>query len=106
MLRSEWAEKHWQPVDFPSRLRPHVKLFNAVRVAGRYSIAPQDEEMTEVGAIIGWGATLEAALEMIDEIAKQVAGYGLVIPTGSLEKAQEQISDLAACGLSVFTEGS
>lgn len=102
ILKSEWAEKHWQPVEIPEEVRSFVKLFNPVKVDGRYHVAPQEDELCEVGAVIGYGDTLEAALEMVDRVGEQVSGYGLKAEHGSLDTAVEQMQQLTEFGIPLF----
>lgn len=102
IMSSDWAEKHWQAIDFPEALRHRVKLFNSVRVEGKLHIAPQEEEISQIGAILGWGETLESALKMVDETAEEIAGYGVTIPRGSLDEAEKRIEQLDKTGIKLF----
>lgn len=102
ILRSSWAEKNWQPVTFDPKFANQVKLFNAECVDGQWFIVPQDEELKEIGAIIGLGDTLESAVENAKEVAATIKGFGIDIPEGSIDKAKEQIAKLAEFGLDFF----
>jgi hypothetical protein len=94
IVESDFAEEHWLPVDVPDEIRANVKLFNAVKVDGRYWIAPQDEKMSQIGAIVGYGDTLEAAMQMVDKVAEKLSAFRLKVPRGSLEQAQKQFEEL------------
>ena len=103
LLKSAWAEKNWQPVEYPEEFAPQIKLFNAVDIDGKHYVVPQDEELQEIGAVIGWGDTLESAVDHMQEAADSIEGFGIQIPMGSIDKAKEQMEELAALGLPVFT---
>ena len=104
MLKSPWAEKNWQPVEYPDEFAPQIKLFNAVDVDGKHYVVPQDEELQEIGAVIGWGKTPEAAVAHMQEAADAIQGFGIQIPMGSIDKATAQMEELSAMGLPVFTD--
>jgi hypothetical protein len=61
-------------IEFPKEIERQVKLNNAVFIKGKYRIVPQPVKLTQIGAVIGWGDTLEAAIEMCKEAAEQVKG--------------------------------
>lgn len=103
IMKSDWAKDHWQPINIDPDVKEHVKLFNPALVDGKYYVVPQNEDMGEIGAIIGYGDTLEEAHDMVKEMAEGVSGYGIKIPVGSLEKAFEQMEEINELGLKVFT---
>jgi len=103
IIKSEWAKDHWQPIGIDPEMRQNVKLFNPVCVDGQFYVAPQGEDMGEVGAVIGYGDTLEEAHEMVKAMAEGVSGYGIKIPLGSLDTAFKQMEEINAMGIKVFT---
>lgn len=103
ILKSAWAESNHQPIQFPPEYRHLVKLFNPVRIGGKYSVVPQDDEMTEIGAVIGYGATLDKAIAMAREAGESIEGYGIKFSMGPIEEAQKQIAELQRIGVSPFT---
>lgn len=103
VMKSGWAESHWQPVKINPAVRHLVKLYNPVRVDGNFYVVPQGDEMIEIGAVVGWGATPQAALDMAKDAAEGVSGIGIKIPDGSIEEALEQAQELTDMGLPVFT---
>jgi hypothetical protein len=103
LLKSAWAEKNWQPVEYPEEFAPQIKLFNAVDIDGKHFVVPQDEELQEIGAVIGWGKTPEAAVAHMQEAADSIQGFGIQIPMGSIDKAKEQMEELADYGIDVFS---
>lgn len=102
ILKSGWAEKNWQPVIYPQKYANQIKLFNSVMVDGVRYVVPQDEDMTEIGAVVGWGSTLEEAIEHAKEAGEAIQGYGIKFNMGPIDTANEQISQLQNLGVSPF----
>jgi hypothetical protein len=102
MIQSSFSGKHWQPIDFPDELRRFVKLRNATRIKGRYYIIPQESELTDIGAVIGYGDTLQAAIKMCKKVADQVTGYDIHVPTATFDSAEEEIAKGEKIGLKLF----
>ena len=90
---SEWAESHWQAVEFPEEVRPFVKLYNHCRVDGMDYVVPQLADMKQVGSVVGLGNTPDEARNAAKEIAKQVKGYDLEAETDALDKAVKEMED-------------
>ncbi len=103
LLKSAWAEKNWQPVQYPDEFAQQIKLFNAVDVDGRHFVVPQDEELQEIGAVVGWGDTLQEAIDHMQAAADSIEGFGIQVPMGAIDKAQTQMDELTEMGLPVFT---
>ncbi len=103
VLRSDWAESNWQPVNVPKEYRNNVKLFNSVEVDGCFYVVPQDEQMKEIGSVVGWGDTLEAAIEMAKEVGESLSGYGIKFNMGPIDLAQKEMQALEDIGLSPFS---
>jgi predicted RNase H-like HicB family nuclease len=102
LIHSSWADKNWQPIDFPDKLRNRVKLRNATKIDGRYYVIPQSVGLPEIGAVIGLGNTLEEAVKEAKSVAKQVSGYYIEIPDNALDEAEEEIKKLAELDLAIF----
>lgn len=102
LIHSEWADKNFQPVDFPEDIRRFVKLRSATKIKGRYFVIPQAVGLPEIGATIGWGDTLKAAMQMAEDVASQVEGYYIKIPKESFEEAQGEIAKLEEFGIQLF----
>lgn len=102
LIHSPWADKNWQPVDFPDEIRQNVKLRHACKINGRYYAIPQAVGLPEIGAVIGWGESMQAAVDMVKGLAEQVQGYCIEIPIESFDKAQEQIDLAKKFGLDFF----
>ena len=103
IMKSDWAKTNWQPISFDHKWRKNIKIFNPAMVNGEYYAVPQDEDMAEIGAIVGWGNTLDEAIEMAYEAADTVSGYGIKIPRGSIDEAKGQMDELSEYDVSPFT---
>lgn len=103
VLKSSWASGHWQPVSWSDEFKDNVKLFNCVVIDGRRYVVPLDEEMSEIGAVIGWGDTVEAAIEMVKEVGETIQGFGIKFNLGPVETAQQQMQEINDMGLDVFS---
>jgi hypothetical protein len=103
VLKSSWASGHWQPVSYPPEFDRNIKLFNCVVVEGKRFVVPLDEEMSEIGAVIGWGDTLEAAIAMVQEAGEAIEGFGIKFGLGPIESAKEEMEKIEALGVSPFS---
>jgi len=103
IMKSDWAKENWQPIEFDEKFANQIKLFNPMVIEGNRYIVPQNEDMAEIGAIVGWGNSLEEAQEHLDAAIESVEGFGIKIPKGSIEDAKEEMQKLADFGLPVFS---
>jgi hypothetical protein len=99
LIHSDWATKNWQPVSIPKQYKDFVKLRNAVQIEGKLYAMPQVGEMPEIGSIVGYGNTLDAAKKMALEIAESVDGYYIRIPKESLDDADKEIEKAKEMGV-------
>lgn len=104
ILKSHWAEHNLQLVDYPEEFARQIKLYNCVVVDGKRYVVCQGDEMTEIGAVVGWGKTLEAALSHCQKAGESIKGYGINFEVGAIEKAHEQMEHLSKIGLPVFNQ--
>jgi len=102
LIHSSWADKNWQPVDFPPENRQFIKLRNAAMVDDRYYVIPQALGLPEIGAAVGYGDTLQAAIDMVKKVAKSVTGYFIDIFPDSLDEAKDEIAKSAKFGINYF----
>ncbi len=102
LIHSAWADKGYQPLEIPDEIRPYVKLRNAVKINSRYYVVPQAVGLPEIGAVVGWGDTMEQAIDMVREVAEQVKGYYVEIKLDAFERAQEEISKSEEFGFKIF----
>lgn len=102
LIHSSWADKNWQPIDFPDDIKDYVKLRNATVIDGRHYVIPQSVGLPEIGSVIGWGKNLQEAIQMCQDVAEQVEGYYLQIHKHAFDQAQEEIDKLAKIGVKLF----
>jgi hypothetical protein len=102
ILKSDSAASNWQPVSFDAEFANQIKLFNSVMVDGVRYVVPQGEDMKEIGAVVGWGDTLEEAIEHAKAAGESVKGYGIKFNMGPVDNAIEQIEELEELGISPF----
>ena len=103
VLKSTWANGHLQTIKFPDKYARNIKLFDYVVVDGRRYVLPLEKDVTEIGAVVGWGNTMEDALEMVKEAGESIEGHGIKFNIGPAEKAVEEMKKLAEIGVSPFT---
>lgn len=87
-----------QAVHVPRSMSRYVKLRNCVRIDGHLWVLPQPSKTSNIGAAIGWGNSMEDALEMAKEVADSVEGYCIESTSGSLESAEKQVEKLKSYG--------
>jgi hypothetical protein len=103
IMKSSFAVEHCQPVDFDPQFANQIKLYNPAVINGRHFTVPQDDAMEEVGSVIGWGDTLDEAVAHMQKAADTVKGYGIKIPLASVDEAKEQMAEINAMGIKLFS---
>ena len=101
LLLSSWADKNWQPIDFPASIREHVKLRNLTKINGRWYVVPQQVGLPEIGAVVAIGSTMQEAIANVRKIGEQIRGHYIEVRDGSLDKAAEQFEALRKAGIKV-----
>ena len=104
LIHSSWADKNWQPIDFPAKYRDFIKFRNLVKLKGRYYVVPQNVGLPEIGAVIGMGDTLEEAKKQCRKVAESVEGYYVELFPDTLDKAEEEIEEIQGYGIDYFNE--
>ena len=89
-LTSDWLDTNVVNVQFPEKLRENVKLINGLKYNGEYYLAPRHYKITNVGAVVAGGQTLQEAKEQCKEIAAQVKGYFIECNPEALDEAEEE----------------
>lgn len=102
LIHCNWAERNWLPMQFPEKYKNAIKFRNTTVIDGQYYIVPQYLGLPEVGAIITSGDTVEGAMDKINEIAEEVKGFYIDVPSQSLDKANEEIDKLKSFGFNLF----
>ena len=90
VISSGWADKNWQAIEFPAKLRPFIKLRNLAIIDGRYYCVPQAVGLNEVGSIVAYGETLDEAIEACEEYSHEVEGYFLEVHPECLEDIKHE----------------
>lgn len=103
VLKSTWANGHLQNVKIPPKFANNVKLFDYVIVDGQRYVLPLEKDVTEIGAVVGWGETMEDAIEMVREAGESIEGYGIKFAIGPVENAVAEMEKLGEIGLDVFS---
>jgi len=99
MIKSPWGNKDWVPVTYPKKIARFVKLFNACRIAGDIHIIPLNEDLNEIGSVIGMGESFEEARDQCKANAELIEGYQLEIKTDSLDEAETIIQKAKKFGV-------
>ena len=103
ILKSNFARENHQRVEVPKAVQPFVKLYNYCQVDGvQYSLS-QHEDMPEIGAVVGYGKTLDEAVAMVKKIGESVEGFGVKFSLGPVDAVKEQISQMVKIGISPFS---
>jgi hypothetical protein len=107
VLKSAWAGSgangKLQPVIYPEKFARNIKLFDYVVVNGERFVLPLEKDVTEIGAVVGWGDSMEEAIEMVKEAGESIEGYGIKFAIGPVENAMEEMEKLNEIGLKVFS---
>lgn len=87
ILKSQWAESGWQPIQVPEEFRENVKLHYLTRIGESLYYVPQQLPMPEIGAVVAGGDTPEEAIRNVETVAEYVKGYDVKYDVAALEKA-------------------
>jgi hypothetical protein len=68
---------------------------------GEFEIIPQNTDLPEIGAVIGWGKTIKQAHDMACAVAKEVRGTYIDIDTTVLDVATQELDKAASMGLDI-----
>ena len=102
LIHSPWADKNWQPIDFPKEIRKYVKLRNACRINGNFYVIPQAVGLPEIGAVLGFGNTIDEAINHAKDNASKINGYYINIPEECMDKAMEVLKETESIGIKLF----
>jgi hypothetical protein len=99
MLWDLEADRMWLPVDFPKAIQDQVKLSRYAMLNGRPYVIPQDCEIQVIGAVVGTGDSMEAAIKSCQVAAEQIEAFGLEIKIEALDEAQSELDKLKEFGI-------
>jgi len=94
VMRSPWAERNWQPIEFPASVRENVKVSYLTRIEGRYYFIPQPVEMAEFGSIVAYGDSADDAIKKVTQVSEKIQGYGIKFNYEALEDAKSEMEKL------------
>ena len=97
-----WAKKEPVAITFPKEYEPNVKVKNLSIEDGVYWFLPQNDEMMQVGYVLGWGNTKTQAIDMAKKVAKEVKGFDIKINLGALDEADVEIQKLIKKGINLL----
>jgi len=98
LIKSQWSPEKPMLIEFPEEYRDQIKLRYAAKFGNETWILPQNSG-EEVGAIVAYGESLEACMEEVSEIGKQVKGTQLDVTCGSMDVLKGNLKDLASWGI-------
>lgn len=96
VLTSEWARDHWQLVQFPEEIRPHVSLYNHCIIEGDDYVVPQFvphfDKMKEIGSVVALADDPQEAIKLCKERAAMVSGFKVECDCDALDEAYEEMT--------------
>lgn len=93
----------WRPIQVPDEVYQWVKLYRAFKNDDAYQIVPMSPHMEEIGAVVGVGDTIEAALEHLKENVAAIKNNPIDVDTESLYHAIKEMHSAEKQGIS-FTD--
>lgn len=90
-IYSTYGTDKAQPIFYPEEIKDYVKLRNYCIVDGQRYIIPEPMCYSEKGTVIGYGSTLQEAIDQCKEHASQISGWGVEIKLDDIEKGLDSI---------------
>ena len=97
--KGSWGDTNAIPFDLPAKIRRNVKLLYPVKIEGRYYTIPQGTEGGNVGSIVGWGNSLDAARKMCKDVADEIHAITIKNPVEVLDEAEKEFEKAEKFGL-------
>ena len=97
ILHSETAKDAWLPVHFPQEYRRNVKLRKSRRKGGVDYV----RGVTEIGAVVAVGDSLDDCIEEATEISKQVEAWDISTGAHCLSKIKDDMKRMKEYGISL-----
>ena len=92
ILSSDYAGQRPVEISYPEKWANRVKIYRAVKVDGKTFATPDEYHTEQVGAVVGLGATMQAAEDEAKAIADEVKGFHISYDEGVFDKAKKQIA--------------
>lgn len=99
ILYSKYADQDWVPMEISSGVRRFVKLKNPYHSNGHDFIIPIDISLVEVGSVIGFGDTIEAAISQVKKHSEGIDGAGLSVQFDALDQVKTVIEKAKTFGV-------
>jgi len=100
MLSSTWAKRFHQPIYYPEKIAPWVKLYNSCMVDDQCYVIPQEQaDLKEIGSVVGTGNTVKEAIDACKKNASQVEGYLVECHDSDLDEAEDVIAKGEKAGI-------
>ena len=93
MIVSEFAVNDWMAVHYPKELDDFVKLRFHTRKGDKNFVVPQIIGIPDFGCVVGEGETLEKAVKVCKERAKEIKGFQLHVNVEAIDKGLEVIKE-------------
>jgi hypothetical protein len=92
IIESEFAEENWMPIQIEEDAKKWIKIMNMCVIDGiTYSLPIYG--LSEIGAVVGTGNTLQEAIDNCKKHADQIKGYKLTVETLSFDEAEKVIEE-------------
>lgn len=105
IMKSDNAEKNFQPIMFPEKYRDNIKLKNFTIIDGTYYVIPIPLELQEIGSVVATGNSLDDAMNNAKSIIGGIKGDGLEFHVEKFDgELKEEIAEMGKMGLDFFGE--
>jgi hypothetical protein len=91
LIESQFSTTRPMKIYYPDKIANQVKLKKYRIVDGVRSIIPQTGATNDIGAVVGIGDTLEAAIKSVRDAADQIEGCDITIRQDTLDGAAEAL---------------
>ena len=102
LIKSDWAENHWQKVDVPEKYRDNFFFERLTIVDGQMFIVPHGIKLKDVGSLVVGADTLDELYKLAIDINKELKGSDLTIATECIEKFKHDIEKMEEFDLNIF----
>lgn len=100
IMKSDNAEKNFQPIMFPEKYRDNIKLKNFTIIDGTYYVIPIPLELQEIGSVVATGTSLDDAMNKAKKIIEEIKGDGLELHTEKFDgELKEEIAEMEKVGI-------
>lgn len=87
MIKSKWAENHWQPIQFDPEYRNNIKIKNLAIINGEYYAVPQTYGLVEFAGVVVIENSIEGCIDKMMEVCESIKGFNIKIDLTQIDKA-------------------